>query len=69
MIKSSKFKEIDQICQQYGIENYTPNLDGSIDVSGNVDLTGRGLLKLPVNFRIASGGFYCGNNQLTSLEG
>ena len=37
-------EEIHQICQQYNIENYTINPDGSIDVEGNVDLSQRILM-------------------------
>ena len=48
---------------------YTINDDGSIDVNGSVDLSGRGLSKLPFKFRNVNGSFRCNNNQLTSLEG
>jgi len=60
---------IDSICRIYGIENYTINEDGSIDVDGGVDLSSEGLTKLPLNFRNVSGYFYCHNNKLTTLEG
>ena len=60
---------IDSICKEYGIENYIINTDGSIDVDGYVDLSGKKLIKLPLKFRNVSVGFYCDNNQLTSLEG
>ena len=62
-------EEIEDICKKYGIENYTINSDGTIDVNGDVNLYNRGLTKLPLKFRNISGGFYCFNNQLTSLEG
>ncbi len=61
--------EIHSICKKYGIENYTINTDGNIDVDGNVDLYNKGLIKIPFNFNRVSGFFYCDNNQLTSLEG
>ena len=61
--------DIDSICQKYGIENYTINEDGSIDVDGNVDLSFRNLSKLPLKFGRVSGDFYCDRNQLTTLEG
>ena len=63
------FNDIDSICEKFGIENYTINPDGSIDVQGNVDLSDMGLTKLPLRFGNVSGDFYCGNNQLISLEG
>lgn len=60
---------IDKICREFGITNYTINEDESIDVDGNVDLSNKKLIKLPLKFRNVSGNFYCFYNQLTSLEG
>jgi hypothetical protein len=60
---------IHKLCREYRITNYTINDDGSIDVDGNVDLSGRGLTKLPLKFRNVSGYFSCHYNELTSLEG
>ena len=60
--------EIHKLCKEYGIENYTIN-NGLVDVDGDVDLSGKGLTKLPVKFGNVSGIFNCQNNQLTSLEG
>ena len=68
---------IDSICQKYGIENYTINDDGTVDVNGNVDfanltngLYGKHLLsKLPLKFGKVTGYFNCGHNKLNSLEG
>jgi hypothetical protein len=62
-------KKVDSICKKYGIENYTINEDGKIDVDGNVNLSSKKLTELPLKFRYLGGGFYCYNNQLTSLEG
>jgi len=68
--KFNESKEyIKSICQKYGIKNYTINDDGSIDVNGNVDLSGRGLTKLPLKFRNVTGSFDCSHNKLTTLEG
>ena len=44
-------EDIDSICKEYGIENYTINNDSSIDVNGDVDLAYRRLSKLPLKFR------------------
>jgi hypothetical protein len=60
---------IESICKEYGIENWTINEDGSIDVDGDVDLSHSGLDKIPIKFRNVTGNFYCHNNKLTSLEG
>jgi hypothetical protein len=62
-------QDIHFICKEYGIKNYSINDDGSVDVDGDVDLSDKGLTKLPLKFRKVSGDFNCDNNQLTSLEG
>ena len=60
---------ISLICKKYGIENYTINPDGSIDVNGNVWLYKKGLTELPLTFNKVTGDFNCGKNKLTSLKG
>jgi len=62
-------REIDSICRKYRIQNYTINPDESIDVDGDVNLSSRGLKRIPLKFRNVRGYFYCNYNQLTSLEG
>jgi len=59
------FKEV----EEFGIENYTFNDDGSIDVDGDVSFYEIVLTKIPIKFRNVSGDFYCYYNSLTSLEG
>jgi len=49
------FNDIETICKEYGIENWTINSDGTIDVDGCPKEVG--------------GSFNCFNNQLTTLEG
>jgi hypothetical protein len=61
--------EIDSICQKYGIQDYTINGDGTVDVDGDVDLSERNLSKLPLKFGRVTGNFNCQNNKLTTLEG
>ena len=60
---------ISLICKKYGIENYTINEDGSIDVNGNVNLSYKGLTELPLTFNKVTGYFDCSRNNLTSLKG
>ena len=60
---------ISLICKRYGINNYTINPDGSIDVDGNVYLCDKELIELPLTFNKVSGDFDCGRNNLTSLKG
>ena len=62
-------QEIHDICKKYNITNYSINPDGSIDVDETVYLSGKGLKRVPVKFNKVDGGFYCNNNNLTSLEG
>jgi hypothetical protein len=63
------FNKIDAICRKYGIRNYTISPDGTVDFDGNVNLYGKGLKNLPLNFGRVTGYFDCGNNRLTTLEG
>jgi len=59
------FEEVEKL----KINNYTFNDDASIDVNVNVDLSYRGLTKIPIVFRNVTGDFDCSSNKLTSLEG
>ncbi len=67
--KTKDQNSIEYKCKKYGIENYTINEDGSIDVDGDVDLSHKKLTKLPLKFGRVAGYFDCYNNQLTTLEG
>ena len=60
--------DIDAICKKYGIENYTINSDGTVDVNWNVYLNGRGLKEMPLKFGYVSGNFFCDYNFLKTLE-
>jgi hypothetical protein len=60
---------IKKICEEYGIENYTINPDGSIDVYGDVHLSFYNLTELPLVFNKVNGFFDCDYNQLTTLKG
>jgi hypothetical protein len=66
-MKFDEFK-IKQICDQYGITNYTIE-DGLVNVDGSVRLNNKELTKLPVRFGKVTGHFDCGFNNLTSLKG
>jgi len=63
------FEDIDSICKELGIRNYTINSDGTVDVYGSINLSLRGLTKLPLKFGKIDGWFDCSGNQLTTLEG
>jgi hypothetical protein len=61
--------EVAKICKKYDIENWILNPDGTVDVDGDVYLSGQRLSKLPLKFGRVTGDFWCFDNQLTSLEG
>lgn len=67
--KTKYQNSIESICGKYGIENYTINEDGTVDVNGNVELHNMRLNKLPLKFGKVTGYFSCSDNKLTSLEG
>ena len=66
---NESIEDIDSICRKYGIRNYTVNPDGTVDVDGDVYLSYKNLTRLPLKFGKVSGGFWCENNQLSTLEG
>ena len=61
------FENIDEICKEYGITDYTINSDGSIDVNGSVYLNDKNLTELPLKFNKVGGDFDCSGNFITSL--
>jgi len=63
------FKNIESICKEYKVKKYTINPDGSIDVNGDVNLSNKGLTKLPLKFGKVTGYFDCAYNKLTTLDG
>ena len=60
--------EIVDICEDYDINNYKINPNGSIDIDGDVDLAYRKLTELPLKFNRVTGDFDCSGNELTSLK-
>ena len=57
------------ICNKYGIEKWSLNKEGLVDVDGSVNLSGQNLTRLPLRFGKVTDGFWCHNNYLTTLEG
>lgn len=60
---------IEDICKKFDITDYIINSDNSIDVNGDVDLSGSLLYEIPLNFNRVEGNFYCIFNNLKSLKG
>jgi len=67
--ESIEHNEIKELCDKYKITDYIINEDLTIDVNGDVLLSGKNFKKLPLKFNKVSGDFYCAHNSLTSLEG
>ena len=61
-------EEIHNICEKYGIKNYTIKSDGSINVVGSVYLSHNELTKIPIKFNKVRGYFDCSNNNIKSLK-
>jgi hypothetical protein len=62
-------KQIENICDDLYVCNYTINSDGLVDVDDHVDLSYMELNRLPINFGTVKYNFSCSNNKLTTLEG
>lgn len=54
---------------RYNITGYTIHEDLTVDVEGTVDLYGKSLTSIPIQFGYVSESFDCGDNQLTSFKG
>ena len=67
--KQSLKADIEAWCDEMGIEKYTINSKGEIDVNGSVELTNRGFKELPYKFGKVRGYFNIGDcKNLTSLK-
>ena len=67
--KQSIKAEIEAWCDEIGIEKYTINSQGEIDVNGYVDLSRRDFKELPYKFGKVKGWFDLGEcKNLTSLK-
>jgi hypothetical protein len=67
--ESQTHSEINSICKHYGIENYSINEDGLVDVDGDVCIVRNNWGKFLIPFGHVTGDFRCSENQLTSLDG
>ena len=67
--KQSIKADIEAWCEEMGIENYTINSQGEIDVDMRVNLRNKNFEELPYKFGEINGYFDIGNNpNLTSLK-
>ena len=67
--KQSLKADVEAWCDEMGIENYTINSKGEIDVDGNVSLRYRDFKELPYKFGTVLGWFQLANNKnLKSLK-
>ncbi len=69
-INVGEYQRIKFWLDEMDIENYTINDDLTVDIRGNVDLFGKDLTHIPIQFGTVSGWFdvKC-NPRLTSLDG
>jgi hypothetical protein len=61
--------EIKRWLDSMGIENYTIHPDGTVDVDGDVNISDKNLISIPIQFGTVTGIFTCACNRLTSLTG
>lgn len=61
--------EIKSWLDKMKIKNYKINDDLKVDVYGDVNISGKYLNYIPVQFGKVSGNFFCNNNNLTTLKG
>ena len=67
--KQTNIEAIEAWCNEMGIEDYSINSQGEIDVDGNVSLGHKDFEGLPYEFGTVTGYFDVGDNQnLTSLK-
>jgi hypothetical protein len=64
-----KKEDIETRLIELGVDNYTINEDGTVDVNTTVDISFKNLKEIPVQFGKVRGDFNCSNNQLDSLKG
>lgn len=69
MSKIEEIIKIKSFLVEYKIKNATINKDLTVDVYGDVDLYGKELTEIPIQFRKVDGDFICSYNNLTSLKG
>ena len=62
-------KYIESKCQEFDIQHYTINDNGTVDVDYHVYMSRRGISKIPLKFNYVSGAFRCNDNTLVNLEG
>jgi hypothetical protein len=62
-------RSIEYWCKNLFLENYTINIDDTVDVDGDVNINNMALEEIPIQFGIVKGSFYCENNYITSLKG
>jgi hypothetical protein len=61
--------DVESICKEFNITNWTMNTDGTVDVDGDVYMQNNGLSKIPIKFGKVTGHFRCDFNYLSALEG
>ncbi len=63
------FDETKAWLDKMGVTGYTIRNDLTVNAAGNVDISSKKLMYIPVRFGTIKGTFNCSNNHLTSLSG
>lgn len=64
LISQEEMSDIYALCLKHGIQNFSINSDGSIDVRGDVNLRAESLDWLPIKFNVVDGFFDVSNNKI-----
>lgn len=59
----------EKLCRIWGIENWELNSDGTIDINGDLNLSGRRLNEFPIKIRIIRGSLNVSHNYFKNLKG
>jgi hypothetical protein len=63
-----KFNSVKYYLKYLQIKNYNIREDGKIDVDGDVKISGKNLIKIPIPFGRVKGDFIANSNALTSMQ-
>lgn len=69
MIMFTRKESIINWLKDMNVTDYYINDNLTINVDGNVNISNKGLLYIPVQFKEVYGTFNCSNNNLTNLKG
>ncbi len=66
--KKNKKDKVKNWLDSMNIKHYTINSNLTVDVNGDIKLSDKNLINIPIKFGKVTGNFYCDGNELTSLK-